>query len=626
MSKIFDAFVNLLGFVFNGSYKICNNYGLAIIIFTVLSKILLFPINILIQKNSIKMIKMRPKIDELKLKYDKDKDAFMEAQIELFEKEKYHPTVGVLPLLIQIPIILGLIQVIRNPDRYIENLTNTLFFNINLSAIPVFWSDMVIPILAGITTVLLILFQNKFNVLQKEESFFSKILTAMTTIILTVYFVFVVPNGVGIYWSIGNVLAIIQLFILNYIFPPKKYVDYEYLEQVKKKSEEKKKKDKISKNKSKYYYKKFFDEKNIENMKLVFYSEGSGFFKYYKKTIEYILNNSDINIHYITSDINDKIFEYDNKKIIPYYIDTSKLIPLFMKLEADIVVMTTPDLQNLYLKRSIIKKDIEYIFKDHGIGSKNLLYRANALEHYDTIFAVNEKQVQEIRELEKLKNTKEKKIIEAGYPLIEELIEQYEKNKVVNEEKVILIAPSWQDDNIIDSCLEEMLEKLLLMKYKVIVRPHPQYMKRTPEKIDLLENKYKEYVGKKIFFEKDFSSNENIYNADLLITDWSGIGYEFSLATTKPCLFINTKMKVLNPNYQDISVVPLDIEIREKIGINIEKNEVKNIGEYIEKLILNQEEYIKNNKMLREKYIFNLGKSSEVEGKYIIERLKGEKK
>ena len=93
-----------------------------------------------------------------------------------------------------------------------------------------------------------------------------------------------------------------------------------------------------------------------------------------------------------------------------------------------------------------------------------------------------------------------------------------------------------------------------------------------------------------------------------------GIGYEFSLATTKPCLFINTKMKVLNPNYQDISVVPLDIEIREKIGINIEK------------LILNQEEYIKNNKMLREKYIFNLGKSSEVEGKYIIERLKGEKK
>lgn len=626
MSKIFDAFVNLLGFIFNGSYKICNNYGLAIIIFTVLSKILLFPINILIQKNSIKMIKMRPKIDELKLKYDKDKDAFMEAQIELFEKEKYHPTVGVLPLLIQIPIILGLIQVIRNPDRYIENLANTLFFNINLSNIPVWGVDMVIPIIAGITTILLILFQNKFNVLQKEESFFSKILTAMTTIMLTVYFVFVVPNGVGIYWSIGNVLAIIQLFILNYIFPPQKYVDYEYFEQVKKKSEEKKKKDKFSKNKSKYYYKKFFDEKNIENMKLVFYSEGSGFFKYYKKTIEYILNNSDINIHYITSDINDKIFEYDNVKIIPYYIDTSKLIPLFMKLEADIVVMTTPDLQNLYLKRSIIKKDIEYIFKDHGIGSKNLLYRANALEHYDTIFAVNEKQVQEIRELEKLKNTKEKKIIEAGYPLIEELIEQYEKNKVVNEEKIILIAPSWQEDNIIDSCLEDMLEQLLLMKYKVIVRPHPQYMKRTPEKIELLENKYKEFVGKKLFFEKDFSSNENIYNADLLITDWSGIGYEFSLATTKPCLFINTKMKVLNPNYQDISVIPLDIEIREKIGINIEKNEVKNIGEYIEKLILNQEEYMKNNKELREKYIFNLGNASEVEGKYIIERLKGERK
>ena len=198
--------------IFNVSFDICKNYGIAIIIFTMLSKIILFPINILIQKNSIKMVKMKPKIDELKIKHDKDKDAFMEAQIELFEKEKYHPTVGVIPLLLQIPIILGLIEVIGNPHMYIDNLNNLTFCGINLSSIPKFYDDMIIPILAGITTILLCLFQNKENVLQREESLASKLLSGALTVAITIYFVFYVPNGVGLYWTLGNVLGIVQLF------------------------------------------------------------------------------------------------------------------------------------------------------------------------------------------------------------------------------------------------------------------------------------------------------------------------------------------------------------------------------------------------------------------------------
>ena len=307
------------------------------------------------------------------MKYENDKDSFMEAQIDLFEKEKYHPSLGVIPLLLQIPIILGLVQVIGNPANFINDITNTIFLGMDLSVIPIYPSDICMPILAAITTILLCLFQNRLNVLQREESLVSKLLTGLLTVILTVYFVFYVPNGVGLYWVLGNVLGIIQLYILNYIFPPKKYVDYNYLEKVKKARIEKETKEKIAKKQSKYYYKKFFEEENVERMKLLFYSEGSGFFKYYKGMIEYILNNSDITIHYVTSDINDKIFEYDNPNLIPYFIDTNRLIPLFMKLECDIVVMTTPELQNLYLKRSIIKKDIEYIFRNYYTTSlKNI--------------------------------------------------------------------------------------------------------------------------------------------------------------------------------------------------------------------------------------------------------------
>ena len=60
-----EQFAKVLGILINEIYKITNNYGITIIIFTLVSKIILFPINILIQKNSIKMIKIKPKLEEL---------------------------------------------------------------------------------------------------------------------------------------------------------------------------------------------------------------------------------------------------------------------------------------------------------------------------------------------------------------------------------------------------------------------------------------------------------------------------------------------------------------------------------------------------------------------------------
>lgn len=61
------------------------------------------------------------------------------------------------------------------------------------------------------------------------------------------------------------------------------------------------------------------------------------------------------------------------------------------------------------------------------------------------------------------------------------------KEKVINEQKTILIAPSWQEDNIVDSCLEDILQKLRATGYKVIVRPHPQHVRHMPEKMQLLK-------------------------------------------------------------------------------------------------------------------------------------------
>ena len=113
------------------------------------------------------------------------------------------------------------------------------------------------------------------------------------------------------------------------------------------------------------------------NKHLVFYSESSGFYKYYQGIIEWLLAHTNLTIHYITSDPEDQIFALAEKedKIRAYYIGEKRLITLMMKMDADVVVMTMPDIENFHIKRSYIRKDMEYIYIPHCMDSLNMTMR-----------------------------------------------------------------------------------------------------------------------------------------------------------------------------------------------------------------------------------------------------------
>jgi YidC/Oxa1 family membrane protein insertase len=145
----------------------------------------------------------------------------------------------------------------------------------------------------------------------------------------------------------------------------------------------------------------------------------------------------------------------------------------------------------------------------------------------------------------------------------------------------ILIAPTWNEDNILDSCIDELLGGLLCDEYHVTVRPHPEYVKRYGSRMDAIVERWKDKVGEGLTFELDFSSNRSIYSSDLMITDWSGISFEFSFATKRPTLFVNTKMKVLNENWQKINCEPIEITLRDEIGISIDKSDVSKMGDIV---------------------------------------------
>lgn len=617
----------VLDWVMNICYSICHNYGFAIIIFTLISKIILLPVSVWVQKNSIKMVKMQPEINFMKAKYFGDKDTIAEEQSKIFKREKYNPMASIVPLIIQIVLLMGLIGVIKNGMDNPEISMD--FFGVQLSLVPSENGGWLImsPIIAGFSAWLLCIAQNASNVLQSEQSKLNKYGTMLLSVGLSLYLGWFVAVGVALYWVASNLMAIVQLYLLNWAINPKHYVDYEELEKSKKALEElgniggKKRKmfgDPEAK-RERADYKKFF---SVVNKHIVFYSESSGFYKYYKGIIEYLLQHTNIIIHYITSDPNDAIFELSHKedRIRPYYIGEKKLITLMMKMEADIVVMTMPDLENFHIKRSYVRKDIEYIYVPHGMDSLNMTMRTGSMDHYDTVFCVGKHQREEIEKTEQVYNLQHKHLVDWGYSLLDEMRRDYGTlDNKENEQKQILIAPSWQQDNIVDSCLETILDKLQEKDYKVVVRPHPQHVRHKKEQLELLKEKYRE--NQNIEIQTDFSSNSTVFEADLMLTDWSGIAYEYAYTTQKPVLFINTPMKVMNPEYEKIGVVPLNISLREEIGCSLNLDELDKIGDIVDTMINSSESYHAKIGEFVNKYVYNLGHSSEVGAKYIISQL-----
>ncbi|MDE5825631.1 MAG: YidC/Oxa1 family membrane protein insertase, partial [Lachnospiraceae bacterium] len=399
MNDIIGLIGDVLGWLMYFCYHILPDYFISIIIFTFGTKIVLMPVSLWVQKNSIKMVKMQPEMNFIKARYYGNSEKISEEQYELYKREHYQPLADLIPLALQLILLMGVIDVINHSEEHIfrgkPGILDTMLGSLDLSSVPAEVGGIayLIPLIAAFSAWFMCFIQNRINVLQSEQGKVNQLGTMILSIGLSLYLGFFVKTGVGIYWTFSNLFSVLQLYFLNIIMNPKKYIDYEALEKSREElkaasafgRQNKKKlfeKDPYKK-KERADYKRFF--KDYE-MQLVFYSEKNGFYKYFQNIIETLLEKSDVVINYITSDPNDRVFEMESDRFKPYYIGENKLIVLMMKMEADIVVMTTPDLESFHIKRSLVRRDNEYIYVPHDVNSANLSFHKEALDHYDTIF------------------------------------------------------------------------------------------------------------------------------------------------------------------------------------------------------------------------------------------------
>lgn len=126
---MFNFFANIFGYLLNAIYGFVNNYGIAIIIFTIILKLIMLPISIKQQKTMKKSAKLQIKVKEIQEKYSNDQVRQSQEMMDLYKKENMSPFSGCLSSIIQFIIILSVFYLVSKPLTYMKHVDPTLLDN-----------------------------------------------------------------------------------------------------------------------------------------------------------------------------------------------------------------------------------------------------------------------------------------------------------------------------------------------------------------------------------------------------------------------------------------------------------------------------------------------------------------
>ena len=357
-------------------------------------------------------------------------------------------------------------------------------------------------------------------------------------------------------------------------------------------------------------------KENISKAKIIIYGEDKRYYNVFKPIIEELINLEIPTIYYSSSE-DDKIFEIKSDFLKSEFIGTgNKAYAKLNFIEADICLMTTPNLDVFQLKRS--KGVRKYVHITHS-SAETSTYCLYSLDFFDAVFLNGEHQIRDIRELENKRNTIIKDLYVVGNPYLDELSKMKETiTKENNNKKTILIAPSWGMNCLFRRFGEKLLDNIVNSDYNIIIRPHPQSLISDKDIIDKFQNRYKD----KNNVEWDFN-RVNIYSlskADIMISDFSGVIFDYTFLFEKPVIIPSFTFDKRGTDAIEIDEEVWTFETIPKISFKLDENNFSNISQIIEDSINN--ETLKNNilKAKEEAYMYE-GQASKRAAQFLNDML-----
>ena len=341
----------------------------------------------------------------------------------------------------------------------------------------------------------------------------------------------------------------------------------------------------------------------------VVYNEAAHYWPVFYPIVEEFENRK-IDLHYLTSSETDPVFDKKYTFIHPEYIGAgNKAFATLNFLEADVCLMTTPGLEVYQLKRSKLCKHYSHILHDTGDAT---CYRLFGIDWFDSILLSGEYQIKDIRELEKVRSIKQKELFVIGCTYLDYYNTRLKEMPVEQDHKfTVLISPSWGTGSLLNLFGDKLLGSLKDSGVNVIVRPHPQSKKSEIDLLKRLEEKYS-------CFSWDYK-NENIDSlskADIMISDFSGIIFDYAFLFDKPILYHNTSFEKGMYDAGDIAHELYKFKSIRRFGVELSEDDIPNIKEKIEKIVSDSSLSIERN-AAKETAWQNIGQS----GKAVVDTL-----
>ena len=230
----------------------------------------------------------------------------------------------------------------------------------------------------------------------------------------------------------------------------------------------------------------------------------------------------------------DRKYEYVNCEFIG---EGNRAFAKLNLLDADIVLSTTPGLDVYQWKRS--KKVKWYAHVLHA-ANDTTAYRMFGLDYYDAVLLSGEYQIAQQRELERLRNLPAKELPIIGLTYMDELHKRCKITpRVTSDTVTVLLAPSWGINSIFNRYGTKVIDALLETGYHVIIRPHPQSFTSEKDLLDKLMSQYPD--SEQLEWNSDNDNFDVLNRSDILISDFSGVIFDFSLVFDKPILYTDTE-------------------------------------------------------------------------------------
>ena len=360
---------------------------------------------------------------------------------------------------------------------------------------------------------------------------------------------------------------------------------------------------------------KKFNKLNDEQRSIVFYAENKASMNHFRLLISELTKERNFQICYVTSVKNDPILSINDKNILAFYIgDGIVRTKFFLELKAKILIMDMPDLDSFHIKRSKIFP-VHYIYIFHSMFSVHSYLRKGAVDHYDTIFCVGEHHKREILETEKIYGLKPKKLLDYGFGRLDTLLKERNnfKKEKLKTENLIIIAPTYGDNNLLKICGVKLIGTLLDSNFKVLLRPHFRIFKESEDIIRIIRDKFQN--NNNFLLEEGIIKPEIFHSSRCMISDWSGISLEYAFIFERPIIYIDVPKKELNEEADKISLTPIEVSIREKIGHLVDPDNLTEIPKIISDI--NDESRAEQIRDIRSKTVFNINKSASIGADYI---------